>query len=292
MDAVIDIGSNSVRLTLDRGEAVNRKQVNVTGLGEGLANTGRLSDEPKARTKAAIVEYVDLARKENAEHIYIFATEAIRSAANGDEFRAEVEKAVSLPVHVISGNTEAKLGFLGAADAGTGIGEITVIDIGGASVEIIRGDRRKFTYMKSLPIGILRIRDTVGDDRYAVEKYINRRITEFGFVSGIEGIAIGGTPTSLAAMDLRQTVYDATAVHGHVLTKRAIDNLIEEIYSSHDVRKDFPTLSEKRAQVIGHEAIMLRSLIEYLGLENGVTVSEHDNVEGFLYCMRNGIKIE
>ena len=73
---------------------------------------------------------------------------------------------------------------------------------------------------------------------------------------------------------------------------RAIDNLIDEIFSSDDRRKDFPVLSEKRARVIGHGAIMLRALVEYLGLEDGVTVSEHDNVEGFLYCVRNGIKIE
>lgn len=291
MDAVIDIGSNSVRLALDRGLKVNPKLLNTTCLAEGLAKTGRLSDAAMDRTLAAIVEFANKARAEHAENIYIFATEAVRSAANGGEFRSAVEKAVSLPVKVISGNTEARLGLLGAIPEDAH-GEITVIDIGGASVEVVRGDKNKLTYARSLPLGVVRLRDIAGDNRADIEKYVSEHITDFGFVSGFEGVAIGGTATSLAAMDLRQTVYDASAVHGHVLSVRAIDNLIEEIFSSADRRKDFPVLAEKRARVIGHGAIMLRALVEYLGLEDGVTVSEHDNVEGFLYCMRNGIKTE
>ena len=285
MDAVIDIGSNSVRLALDRGLKVNPKLINTTCLADGLAKTGRLSDDAMQRTLAAIVEFTNKAREERADNIYIFATEAVRSAANGGKFRAAVEKAVSLPVRVISGDTEARLGLLGAISPDTH-GEITAIDIGGASVEVVRGDEKK------LPLGVVRLRDIAGDRREDIEKYVSESITDFGFVSGYEGVAIGGTATSLAAMDLRQTRYDASAVHGHVLSVRAIDNLIEEIFSSADRQKDFPVLSEKRARVIGHGAIMLRALVEYLGLENGVTVSEHDNVEGFLYCMRNGIKIE
>ena len=291
MDAVIDIGSNSVRLALDRGESVNPKLINTTCLADGLAKTGRLSNEAMQRTLAAIVEFASKAREERADNIYIFATEAMRSATNGGEFRSAVEKAVSLPVRVISGDAEARLGLLGAISPDTH-DEITAIDIGGASVEVVRGDEKKLTYARSLPLGVVRLRNIAGDRREDIEKYVSKHITDFGFVSGYEGVAIGGTATSLAAMDLRQTRYDASAVHGHVLSMRAIDNLLDESFSSDDRRKDFPVLSEKRARVIGHGAIMLRALVEYLGLEDGVTVSEHDNVEGFLYCVRNGIKIE
>ena len=165
------------------------------------------------------------------------------------------------------------------------------MDIGGASVEVVRGDRKKITYARSLPLGVVRLRDLTGDRREDIEKYVESHVADFGFVSGVEGVAIGGTATTLAAMDLRQTRYDASAVHGHVLSVRAIDNLVEEIFASSDRRHDFPVLSERRAKVIGHGAIMLRALVEYLGLEDGVTVSEHDNIEGLLYCVRNGIEI-
>lgn len=289
MDAVIDVGSNSVRLMLDRGMKVNQKQINTTCLAEGLANTGRLGGEAMERTKAAIADFVRTARLEKADNIYIFATEAVRSAQNGEEFRRDVENAVALPVRVISGDSEAKLGLLGAIDGNHG--EITVVDIGGASVEVVRGDRKKLTYARSLPLGVVRLRDLTGDRREDIEKYVESHVADFGFVSGFEGVAIGGTATTLAAMDLRQTRYDASAVHGHVLSVRAIDNLVEEIFASTDRRHDFPVLSERRAKVIGHGAIMLRALVEYLGLEDGVTVSEHDNIEGLLYCVRNGIEI-
>ena len=241
------------------------------------------------RTKAAIADFVRAARLEKADNIYIFATEAVRSAQNGEEFRRDVENAVALPVRVISGDSEAKLGLLGAIDGNHG--EITVVDIGGASVEVVRGDRKKLTYARSLPLGVVRLRDLTGDRREDIEKYVGSHVADFGFVSGFEGVAIGGTATTLAAMDLRQTRYDASAVHGHVLSVRAIDNLVEEIFASTDRRRDFPVLSERRAKVIGHGAIMLRALVEYLGLEDGVTVSEHDNIEGLLYCVRNGIEI-
>ncbi len=291
MDAVIDIGSNSVRLALDRGQKITPKLVNTTCLAEGLAKTGLLSPDAMKRTKRAVIEFVDVAKKEHSENIYIFATEAVRSAINGKDFCAAIETAVSIPVRVISGDAEAKLGLLGAISTDTH-GEITVIDIGGASVEVVRGDRKKLTYACSLPLGTVRLRDIAGDNRDDIEKYVLEHIIDFGFVSGYEGMSIGGTATTLAAMDLRQTNYDPNAVHGHVLSVRAIDNLIEDIFSSHDRRKDFSILSEKRALVIGHGAIMLRALVEYLGLDDGITVSEHDNIEGLLYCVKNGINIE
>ena len=181
MDAVIDIGSNSVRLALDRGESVNPKLINTTCLADGLAKTGRLSNEAMSRTLAAIVEFASKAREERADNIYIFATEAMRSATNGGEFRSAVEKAVSLPVRVISGDAEARLGLLGAISPDTH-DEITVIDIGGASVEVVRGDEKKLTYARSLPLGVVRLRDIAGDRREDIEKYVSKHITDFGFV--------------------------------------------------------------------------------------------------------------
>lgn len=285
MDAVIDIGSNSVRLMTDDGKAVNRKTLASTTLADGLALTGYLSDEAMDRTAAAIRTFVAEARRRGADNIYVFGTEAMRAAKNGKAFKARLEEENGLTVDVISGETEARLGLMGAA--GDIAGEATVVDIGGASVEIVRGNADRITYAKSAPLGMVRLIDLVGSEKNAIERFVERELPVFGIVSGTDdAIAIGGTATSLASMDLRQTVYNPDEIHGHILTLASLSRLRDEIFSTRDLISRFPTLTPNRARVIGHGAIMLLSIVEYLGLEQ-IAVSEHDNMEGYLAYIRN-----
>lgn len=285
MDAVIDIGSNSVRLMTDDGKAVNRKTLASTTLADGLALTGYLSDEAMDRTAAAIRTFVAEARRRGADNIYVFGTEAMRAAKNGKVFKARLEEENGLTVDVISGETEARLGLIGSA--GDIAGEATVVDIGGASVEIVRGNADRITYAKSAPLGMVRLIDLVGSEKNAIERFVERELPVFGIVSGTDdAIAIGGTATSLASMDLRQTVYNPDEIHGHILTLASLSRLRDEIFSTLDLISRFPTLTPNRARVIGHGAIMLLSIVEYLGLEQ-ITVSEHDNMEGYLTYIRN-----
>ncbi len=285
MDAVIDIGSNSVRLMTDDGKAVNRKTLASTTLAYGLALTGYLSDEAMDRTAAAIRTFVAEARRRGADNIYVFGTEAMRAAKNGKAFKARLEEENGLTVDVISGETEARLGLMGAA--GDIAGEATVVDIGGASVEIVRGNADRITYAKSAPLGMVRLIDLVGSEKNAIERFVERELPVFGIVSGTDdAIAIGGTATSLASMDLRQTVYNPDEIHGHILTLASLSRLRDEIFSTLDLISRFPTLTPNRARVIGHGAIMLLSIVEYLGLEQ-IAVSEHDNMEGYLAYIRN-----
>lgn len=285
MDAVIDIGSNSVRLMTDDGKAVNRKTLASTTLAYGLALTGYLSDEAMDRTAAAIRTFVAEARRRGADNIYVFGTEAMRAAKNGKAFKARLEEENGLTVDVISGETEARLGLMGAA--GDIAGEATVVDIGGASVEIVRGNADRITYAKSAPLGMVRLIDLVGSEKNAIERFVERELPVFWIVSGTDdAIAIGGTATSLASMDLRQTVYNPDEIHGHILTLASLSRLRDEIFSTLDLISRFPTLTPNRARVIGHGAIMLLSIVEYLGLEQ-IAVSEHDNMEGYLAYIRN-----
>ena len=285
MDAVIDIGSNSVRLMTDDGKAVNRKTLASTTLAYGLALTGYLSDEAMDRTAAAIRTFVAEARRRGADNIYVFGTEAMRAAKNGKAFKARLEEENGLTVDVISGETEARLGLMGAA--GDIAGEATVVDIGGASVEIVRGNADRITYAKSAPLGMVRLIDLVGSEKNAIERFVERELPVFWIVSGTDdAIAIGGTATSLASMDLRQTVYNPDEIHGHILTLASLSRLRDEIFSTLALISRFPTLPPNRARVIGHGAIMLLSIVEYLGLEQ-IAVSEHDNMEGYLAYIRN-----
>ena len=261
MDAVIDVGSNSVRLMLERTGGLNYKKINTTTLADGLAKTGILNDDAMERTANAIRTFAAEAKAAGAANIYIFGTEAVRAAKNGKEFAERVERENGIAFEIVSGDTEAKLGLLGALEDAAD--EITVIDIGGASVEIVRGNNTRLTYARSLPYGMVRLIDTVGSKRGDIEQYVKAHVPEFGIVSGFEPVAIGGTATSLASMDLGQMVYNPDEVHNHILTLDALYNLTDRIFSSVNIAREFPTIGEKRARIIGHGAIMLSSLLEF-----------------------------
>lgn len=285
MDAVIDIGSNSVRLMIDRGERVNKKILDSTTLADGLALTGVLRDDAMQRTQDAVVRFVKMAKQQGADNVYVFATEAMRSAKNGAQFAQKLSHACGVTVDVVSGKDEGLLGLYGALDDDHD--EITVIDIGGASVEIVRGNKKVTTYARSLPLGMVRLIDTVGSNENEIDAYVTSHITQFGIVSGHETVAIGGTATALASMALGQKIYDAQQIHGYELDFDTLAYLRKQIFSSKNVQADFPTLSKNRARIIGHGSIMLQRLIEFLGTDS-VRVSEHDNLEGYLLLKRLG----
>ena len=279
MNAVIDIGSNSVRLMIDKGERVNKKYLNTTSLGEGLLSSGRLNQDAMDRTLTAVKDFCVMAKNQGADNIYIFATEAMRSAKNGGELAQAIEKETGIAVDIVDGKTEGLLGLLGSLD--DEFDEISVIDIGGASVELIRGNRDRITYAHSAPLGNLRLRDGAGDDEKDIERYIDERIGEFGIATATQVVAIGGTATALASMALGQTVYDQNEVHGTVITLDELYHLKHRIFVSKNRQADFPTLSPKRALIIGHGVTMLIKLLEYLDIEE-VRISELDNLEGYL----------
>lgn len=281
MIAVIDIGSNSVRLFLDRGLPVNPKKLNTTQLSEGLATLGRLNRDAMVRTADAVADFFDLAKRAGAKKVYVFGTEAMRNPG-GETLKSMIESRIPVQVDIISGKKEAEIGYVGCTG---GKGNNAVIDIGGASVELTAGADGKITYAESLKLGVVRVRDAIGSDRAAIENYYRKQICGYKKISADKLYAIGGTATSLASMLLGQKTYDADAVHGYVIEKNALDRLIDDIFASDNLGRDYPTLGEKRALVIGHGAILLSLLADYLGFDK-ITVSEHDNIEGYLISLK------
>ena len=276
MNAVIDIGSNSVRLMLDVNAGVNKKFLNSTTLAEKLAVNGRLLPEAISRTATAVVDFYRYAKSEGADDVYVFGTEAMR-AEGGQDLKALIESRIPVRVDVVSGEMEAKLGFVGCA----GNSSCAVIDVGGASVELVCGSGGEISYAKSLKLGVVRTRDITGDDRAVIEKFYAENVTAYDKVVADTLIGIGGTATSIASMILEQKEYDANVIHGFKVRLEDLRRLENKVFSGIDILKEFPTLSLKRALVIGHGIIIFRLLTERLGFD-GFTVSELDNMEGYL----------
>lgn len=274
---VIDIGSNSVRLLISENGKNLKKLINTTRLAENKKD-GFLSEKPSLRTLNAVSEFVKIAQSEHADKIYIFATAAVRNAVNGKEFALSVEKACGIETDVVSGETEAVLGCLGALCGKDG----AVLDIGGGSTEIavIKGGER--VYCKSLPIGAVNLTDRFGQNYASIREFVKETVKSYGEVPRAEFYCIGGTCTSLAAVSLKIKVYDSEIIDGYKLTSGEISRLTEQLCKlSVKERKSLDGLQSERADIIHAGALIFQAVAEHVGTDC-FTVSERDNLEGYL----------
>ena len=282
--AVIDIGSNSVRLLLWADGHTIYKKINTTRLGEGIAFTGALSSAAMERTKAAIAGFCAAAEQDGAEKLYAFATAAVRSAKNGAEFVRLVREDCGVEIDVIGGEKEARLGFLGALGGKDG----GIIDVGGASTEITVGKGGEIIYAKSADVGAVRLKDVCGSDREKLAAYIADKISVYREVPRSSMYAIGGTATALAALEKEVEPYDPSIIHGTVLAASSIECWADRLLAmTQEERLALKGMDKKRADILGGAALLLYSVLRHIGAEC-VTVSEKDNLEGYLLTKLRG----
>ena len=276
---VIDIGSNSIRLLLSDGEkAIEDKIVIRTQLAQDLANTGILCEEAMQRSIEAIKELVDYAKEKGANKVWSFATEAVRSAKNKEVFLNRL-KDIGIIVDLIPSQNEAKLGFAGAYYGG----RVAVMDVGGASSEIAVGDEKGLIYAKSIPIGIVKIKDVCSEDVNKAEEYIEEKIKGYGNIPEFDTlISIGGTASSFAAIAMEMEVYDSKKVDFYKLTYKQIEDAVERIrVLPMEERNTVKGLSMKRRDVIVGGGILIMKIMKMLN-KDSLVVRESDNQEGYL----------
>ncbi len=277
--SAIDIGSNSVRLAMFEGGKTLYKRLCTTRLGEGLNSSGGLSPNALERTALAVGNFVEEAKKEGAEKIYAFATAAVRSATNSGDFLKRVKELCGINIDVLSGEDEAKCGILGALGGGDG----GIIDIGGASTEVTVRSGGKTVYAKSVNIGAVRLFDAAKRDRCALLKVINEKVAEFGkFDAGnIKMYAIGGTATRLASIKHGLTEYNPDITDGTYLSVSEVDRLAEWLLTESVEHIRATTICTKSSEIMGGGTLLLSAVMRAFGI-SGVTVSEKDNLEGYV----------
>ncbi len=283
--AVIDIGSNSVRLMCVANGKVLYKRLNTTRLGEGLAQSTMLNAAAIERSAQAVATFYSQAIDEGAECVLAFATAAVRTAENGAVFVSRVRELCGLEVEVVSGETEAEIGILGALGNADG----AVVDIGGASTEIVVKQNGAFIYKNSINIGVVRLRDQCGLQKEKLFQVSREAVKQFGLVPKATAYAIGGSATAIAAYCLELKEYDAQKVTGAKISKEQMqataDKLLsltpEQIYSSSCMPKG-------RADVIAGGAVLFSVIMEALDISE-LIVSDRDNLEG--YAIRKGFKV-
>ena len=282
--AVIDIGSNSVRLMFVADGNVLYKTLETTRLGEGIAHSKNLLPEAIARSAKAVERFYRKAKSDGAEEVYGFATAAVRTAENGEKFLSAVKSLCPLDIEVLSGEEEGEVGILGAlgnADGG-------VIDVGGASAEIVIRRFGKNVYKKSVDVGIVRLKDVCGRNEEALTAFSEKKIEEYGILPDyVTMYAIGGTATTLAAYKLGLEEYDSKKITGTVITAQELESMAKYLLSlSVEETATLSGIPEGRADVIAGGALFFSVLAKRLAIP-AITVSDRDNLEG--YAIKRGL---
>lgn len=293
MRAIIDIGTNSVRLLMaekDEKEEwkVLKKDLRSTRLGEGMTDKAFIGRGPRERTLQAIEEFTAVARLAGASEIYAYGTSIMRDAANGGEFSDEVTAATGIPVRILSGKEEAYYSYIGAA--GTSGVVTSVVDIGGGSTEICMGFGTDIGMRHSFKLGCVRCSkqfDTTTPRGLAeLKKHCFDLFRHTELLQSVKNvkrwIGVGGTVTSLASMLQELEVYDTAKVQDFIIHQEDVNRMLKKLSSmSYDEKCHMTGLMPERADIIVAGVAILDSLMEYFALPE-VMVSDRDLSEGLL----------
>ncbi len=264
---------------------------NVTRLGVGVDANGALDDEAMGRVFKVLDEYDELIRHHGAERKLAVLTSAVRDAANGGDFASKVKDDYGLEPHVLTGDEEARLTFLGATSEREDETPTLVVDIGGGSTEMVIGSGREADFHVSNQTGVVRQTerhihtDPPTEDELAalvadVREVFDANVPEDQRRAVRHAIAVAGTATSLAAIDQRLEPYDPEKVHGYVLSTDEIERLLEQLAAEPlDERRRTPGLHPDRAPTIVAGAAILLESARLFDLRE-VEVSEHDILRG------------
>ncbi|MBI4730231.1 MAG: Ppx/GppA family phosphatase [Acidobacteria bacterium] len=292
---VIDVGTNSVRVLVadlspgGRVVTVVRDLV-ITRLGEGVDRGGSLGAEPIRRTVAAIAAYWERCRALGADRARIAATSAVRDAANRQEFLSAVHAATGLACDVLSGDEEARLGFLGAtSELGEGA-PFLVVDIGGGSTELVRGSRDAERWI-SVDVGSVRLTERhvrtdppAGDELAAIARDADAALEAAEQVVDPRGartlVGLAGTITTVAAVALGLDGYVRERIHHARLARREVSEILGRLAAMTVAeRRALPAMPPGREDVIVAGVVVLDLLMERFGFDSCL-VSEADILDG------------
>lgn len=293
MRAIIDIGTNSVRLLMaekdEKGEWKTLwKELRSTRLGEGMTDKATIGQGAKERTLSAVGEFTAMAKLEGAEDIFAYGTSIMRDASNGEEFADEVTAASGVPVRILSGKEEAYYSYIGAA--GTSGVITSVVDIGGGSTEICVGFGTDVGARHSFRLGCVRCSKqfdtTTARGRAELKKHCFTLFRETDLMESMRNvkrwIGVGGTVTSLSSMLQELEVYDSSKVQDYVIHPEDVSKILEKLSKmSYDDKCHMKGLLPSRADIIVAGVVILDSLMEYFALSE-ITVSDRDLSEGLL----------
>lgn len=285
--AVIDIGSNSIRLVVYQGPArlpatlFNEKV--MAGLGRGLAEHGRIDAESLDMASAALARFAWMAREMGARTRTV-ATAAVRDAANGQDL-IDAAHRVGLSVELLSGEEEAAAAGYGVI-SGWPQADGIVGDLGGGSLELVRVAHGEILKRASFPLGVLRLGTIRAKGKGALDRHVTQALEEAGWAGGGRGLPlflVGGSWRALARLEMHLSDYPLPVIHGYAMPPETIARLARAVPQlGKATLKAVPSLSGGRVPTLSDAAALLAALVKRLGSDTTV-VSAFGLREGLLY---------
>jgi len=291
--AAIDLGTNNCRLLIARPSGDHFMVIDafsrVVRLGEGLAQSGRLSDAAMDRALGALTICADKLRKRNVHLARSVATEACRRAANGADFIDRVYRETGIRLNIITAEEEARLAVLGCHILlEPGEGPAMIFDIGGGSTEMVLVDTSdavpRILDWQSVPWGVVSLTESIGaidltaDARAAAYMEMRARITDgfagfsqrvaparaaAGSIAGLRLLGTSGTVTTLASLHLGLPQYDRSAVDGLIVptdSMRAISQRLAHISPAERIA--VPCIGRERSDLVVAGCAILESIFD------------------------------
>ena len=288
--AIIDIGSNTVRLVLYggtmRAPTVLLNEKVAAKLGRDIAANGQLAEEAMDLAMRGLSRFALLLEDLEVSDVETVATAAVRDASNGPEFLARVED-IGLSPRVLSGEEEATLSAHGVAGAFPNAQGI-VADLGGGSLELVNLNKEQVTDPVSLPLGALRLPDfrakgDGGDEgmRKALEKALSKGAGERAQKSTL--YLVGGTWRTMSFVAMQVAGHPLSDPHGFEITPKQARTIADAL--ANEAPEDLKTrdrISSMRAEILPDAAILLQAMLGTLK-PSRIVFSSWGLREGLLY---------
>lgn len=284
--AALDFGTNTFLLLIADVEGghvryVHHDEARVVRLGQGVHESRRFHPDALQRADQCLRDFASVIQRANVDKVLACATSAARDVSNGTELSQIADK-YGIPIEVISGEREAELTFLGTVDQGLSRPSV-IVDVGGGSTEYILGDGTGIKARASLDIGSVRLTesfitrhpiptaelqrmsDAITDKLSGLEKMLKT-------IGNVELLAVAGTPTTLAAMDLG-IGFDASRIDGAALSLEKLQGWVSQLASmTIEERRQISGMEPQRADVIVAGTMILMRSCEYFQAQK-MTVS-------------------
>ncbi|WP_217924042.1 Ppx/GppA phosphatase family protein [Miltoncostaea oceani] len=293
--AVIDMGSNTFRLVVFRYRTGGSFQLvdeirDAVRLSAGAGPAGLHPDslERAAHTARLYAAFVEAA---GIDDVAAVTTSAARDAANRDDVMEALTAGGRLDVRVLSAEEEAWYGFLGAVNSTT-LGDGHVLDLGGGSIQVSQVVGRGLERIVSRPLGAVRMterflpgaRATRGDLK-PLRKHVVKELADVPWIQDAGGrlVGVGGTIRTLAAMHQRATRYPLDELHGYLLPRTGIEELVDAMLELPATeRSRLPGLKQDRADITLAGAVVIATALEQLGVDH-VEICSQGLREGLFY---------
>ncbi len=276
--AVVDLGSNSVRLVIYEGENRNPVQIfnekAVLRLAKGMTRTGQLDAGAMQQAETVLRRYAAIARAMGASLFEVLATSAVRDAENGPEFvRLLMERLPDLRVSVLTGHQEAILSAEGVLCGIPGADGV-LADLGGGSLELVRLDAGRVAETATLPVGVIRLADRAGGDPVRARAIVSAALEEAPFIAAAAGRDLylaGGAFRALARIHIAQTGYPLNMVHHYTIGREEARDLAGVIgEAGRKLIERMPGVPRRRIEDLPYAALILRRLLRASGVDRVV----------------------